>query len=125
MWKRSIVSAVAGVLLTAVAAAPGAADETPLGGDQIREALTGNKAVGMSGDPWSQTFDPGGHTLYIAGGSPSSGRWEVRGDRYCSLWPPSTAWDCYDMTGDLAADPPTVTWISPGGKTYPAEIVVR
>jgi hypothetical protein len=22
-------------------------------------------------------------------------RWEVRGDRYCSIWPPSDRWTCY------------------------------
>jgi hypothetical protein len=38
-----------------------------------------------------QDFFADGRTLY---GS-NFGRWEVRGDYYCSQWPPSDRWDCY------------------------------
>ena len=38
-----------------------------------------------------------GRTLYHAGRD-SWGYWIVRGDLYCSQWPPSDRWDCYGMT---------------------------
>jgi hypothetical protein len=40
-----------------------------------------------------QDFKADGQTLY----GDSSGRWEVRGDRYCSQWPPSDRWDCHGV----------------------------
>ena len=32
----------------------------------------------------------------------ADGLWEVRDDRFCSSWPPSTVWTCYDV--DRAGD---------------------
>lgn len=98
------------------------ADEKSLSGAEIKSALSGNTAFGnQKGTAWKQYFDPGGDTLYIAEGSdPSPGRWKVEGDVFCSLWPPRSEWDCYDMTG---ADD-NVTWIyKGGGDPWPAKIV--
>ncbi len=49
-----------------------------------------------------QDFRASGRTLYNAGRD-SWGRWEARGDRYCSQWPPAAGWACYDVdrAGDL------------------------
>jgi hypothetical protein len=44
-----------------------------------------------------QTFQASGRTLYIHGGHESWGRWRVEADAYCSSWPPSSLWACYDM----------------------------
>ncbi|CAD0185226.1 hypothetical protein RUESEDTHA_02112 [Ruegeria sp. THAF57] len=65
-----------------------------LTGDEILEALTGHK-LGYGKGIW-QTFDASGVTNYFSGG-PSAGRWAVRGDQYCSVWPPSELWACYDV----------------------------
>ncbi len=59
------------------------------------EALTGRALVYDGGA--TQDFRASGRTLYNAG-EPSWGYWEVRNGRYCSQWPPSTDWDCYDLT---------------------------
>lgn len=67
---------------------------TRLTGDEIRAALTGKKLD--YGEGISQTFDSSMSTQYFSG-SPSSGRWAVRQDRYCSQWPPSDLWACYDV----------------------------
>lgn len=40
-----------------------------------------------------QSFAADGTTPY---GS-TTGRWRVSGDRYCSTWPPSDRWTCYDI----------------------------
>ncbi|GAA6162632.1 hypothetical protein NBRC116590_03360 [Pelagimonas sp. KU-00592-HH] len=50
----------------------------------------------------TQVFYESGRTLYDAG-RPSWGYWAVRGDQYCSQWPPADGWACYDMqrNGDV------------------------
>ncbi len=99
------------------------AQERPLTGEEIRAALAGKSVTGeRRGKSWSQSFDESGATTYVSDGRPSPGRWRVDGDRYCSQWPPASRWDCYKMTGDLTASPPTVTWIYPDGTRWPGTI---
>ncbi len=43
-----------------------------------------------------QDFRPSMRTLYTSG-RPSWGYWAIRDDQYCSMWPPSDIWACYDM----------------------------
>jgi hypothetical protein len=50
------------------------------------------------GAQW-QEFRASGKTLYSAG-QDSWGYWKVRGDFYCSMWPPSDLWACYGMQTD-------------------------
>lgn len=64
-----------------------------LSGAEITQALTGK--VLEYGKKW-QDFRASGRTLYFAG-QESWGYWAVRGDQYCSMWPPSDLWACYDM----------------------------
>jgi len=71
-----------------------AQDWQPMTGDQISAILT-NKVLVYDGA--QQTFFASGRTLYETA-EPSWGSWEVRNDQYCSRWPPSDRWDCYDMT---------------------------
>ena len=65
-----------------------------LSGPEILAALTERK-LDYGGGVW-QTFEGSMLTQYFSG-APSAGRWAVRGDRYCSLWPPSDLWACYDV----------------------------
>ena len=49
-----------------------------------------------------QDFKADGRTLYesgggSSGGGPSWGSWRVEGDRYCSVWPPSDRWACFEV----------------------------
>ena len=67
-----------------------------LAGDEIRAALEGRRVVYESG-AW-QEFRTSGRTLYNAGRD-SWGYWQVRGDTYCSMWPPSDLWACYRVEG--------------------------
>lgn len=73
----------------------------PLSGDEIRAALT--DATLDYGEATVQEFRASGRTLYTRGGRDSWGYWEVRGDQYCSQWPPSDLWACYGMArqGDV------------------------
>lgn len=91
-----------GLLLAFVmVAGPGyAADWTPLDGEGIESALSG-KSLDY-GDA-TQDFRASGATDYFAG-RPSTGQWAVRGDQYCSIWPPSDSWTCYDVDLSEAGD---------------------
>lgn len=65
-----------------------------LTGPQIESVLTDRALIYTDGA--TQTFGASGATMYDAGRA-SWGRWAVRGDQYCSQWPPNDSWACYDM----------------------------
>lgn len=48
-----------------------------------------------------QHFRKDGQTTYITERA-ADGRWAARGGQYCSVWPPSDTWACYDfyLAGD-------------------------
>lgn len=77
-----------------------AEDFQRLSGDEILSALVGKK-LGYGDGIW-QTFDGAMGTQYFSG-RPSAGRWAVRNGQYCSVWPPSDLWACYDVlqSGDV------------------------
>ncbi|MFA3917795.1 hypothetical protein [Ruegeria hyattellae] len=80
-----------------LALAPGilAAEEfRQLTGDEILAALLDRKLAYEGGA--TQTFEPSMQTQYFSSG-PSTGSWAVRGDQYCSVWPPSDIWACYNI----------------------------
>ena len=82
---------------------------TPLSGAEITEALSDQTL--LYGDA-RQVFYTSGRTLYETA-RPSWGRWRVTGDQYCSQWPPSNRWSCYDM----ARDGDTLRFIGADGAT--------
>ena len=57
-----------------------------------------------------QTFQGDGETIFFSrDGKQSIGHWRVQAGRYCSVWPPSDHWACYDVkvagqTVDFVAD---------------------
>ncbi|MBD1205558.1 MAG: hypothetical protein H9533_15680 [Rhodobacteraceae bacterium] len=68
-----------------------------LDGAGVRAALEGRALVYADGTV--QDFRADGRTLY---GADSWGQWRVEGERYCSVWPPSDRWACYDLERDGA-----------------------
>lgn len=48
-----------------------------------------------------QQFNASGRTLYRTAET-SWGYWRIEAGQYCSQWPPSDAWDCYDVSQDGA-----------------------
>jgi len=64
-----------------------------LDGAEIAEVLSDQTLIYERA---TQRFYASGRTLYNAG-QESWGYWAVRGDQYCSQWPPGDQWDCYDM----------------------------
>ena len=81
--------------------------------DAIRAALTDRVFVYPAGEV--QEFYASGRTLYTTS-RPSWGYWEVRGNRYCSQWPPSDLWACYLV----ARRSDNIRFIGEGGDTYDA-----
>jgi hypothetical protein len=99
-----------------------------LDGKAIEALLNDTTAYGLplAADSWRQQFSRNGETIYIdASGAKTIGEWMVRGDTYCSQWPPSDRWTCYGIeTGTTPDGKPSVTWISGGGgKRFDALLV--
>lgn len=87
---------------------------------QLDEMLRGNSMQGIwAGTPYLQYFDPSGNTRYRErGANDTEGRWRIdENGRYCSIWPPSDRWVCYQVlvVGN------SVYWKS-GDQYYPAEV---
>ncbi|TCL09129.1 hypothetical protein BXY66_1172 [Shimia isoporae] len=68
-------------------------DMRQLSGSEIADVLTDRT---LHYETATQVFYASGRTLYNAG-SDSWGYWQIQGDQYCSQWPPSGLWDCYDV----------------------------
>lgn len=84
---------IIGFAVSIPAASTWAEEWTPLTGPEIEAALTDRRV--QYDDAW-QEFRASGRTLYNAGRD-SWGYWAVRGDQYCSQWPPADGWACYEM----------------------------
>ena len=93
-------------------APPLCAEDVRLDGPAITLALADRALIYDDGA--TQVFRAGGETIYDSG-SPSTGRWGVREDRYCSVWPPSDHWACYDLT--RKADGRTLTFVADDSST--------
>lgn len=102
-------------LILALFAVP-AAGETwlPLDGAAVEAALAARAIVWEGGA--IQEFSADGRTLYAAdpaSGTVAWGRWTVRGDRYCSAWPPADGWRCYRL--DRALEAPRLRFTAEDG----------
>lgn len=71
-----------------------AQDWTRMTGAEIEAAL--DERALLYADNIRQVFYKSGKTLYD-NGRPSWGNWAVRGDQYCSEWPPADGWNCFAM----------------------------
>jgi hypothetical protein len=90
MWVRTVA------LVLSCLPAVVFADFIPLDDAEMTAALTDQALVYPDA---VQTFYASGRTLYDAG-RPSWGYWRVEAGQYCSQWPPSDLWACYDMARD-------------------------
>lgn len=106
MWKLTLVVSLA------AQGALAAETWTPVNGEQIKAALTGHTV--FYGNGATQTFSASGDTQYDSGHL-QPGRWRVDGNRYCSVWPPSDLWACYDVA--LGADGQAIRFTADDGST--------
>lgn len=110
------------VSFLSMAAAPSLAADRQLTGPEIAALLPKIAAIG---DDDRQVFAANGETVFSKAAEDRFGRWEIRGDRYCSLFPPSTDWICRAVhaEGPDNALPTRLTWIGDDGK--PLKKIVR
>jgi hypothetical protein len=107
-----VFSAIALLLLCTSAHAA----EEKLTGEIIKFVLSEKVLTAKSGGKnIQQIFQSTGLTLYIVDGQQSQGIWRVEGDKYCSQWPPSKHWECYDVTRENEI----ITFVSGQGARYP------
>ncbi len=104
------------VLALALVAGPVWAQDAKLDGAAITTALSG-KTIRYD-DGTQQVFKAGGQTIFD-NGRQSLGQWTVRGDQYCSVWPPSDVWACYDVTAGSGG---AVSFVAADGSTSPGHI---
>ncbi len=94
---------------------PSFASEQILSGPEIQTTLSENVFIGEHNDqPTEQIYRASGDTFYSENGNQSQGRWEVRSDEYCSVWPPSSHWSCFAV----AKDGDTIIFTSKSGQRY-------
>lgn len=98
-----------GVALAVSSMAAVSGEPEAMTGSEIHEALAGRSLI-YDGSGATQSFARNGYTEYNSG-RPSAGSWGVRGDQYCSVWPPSDVWSCYTMERDEE----TLRFIGAGG----------
>jgi hypothetical protein len=111
---RKILSLIS-LLVVSTTANTTYAAETILKAADIQSALSEQVLIGDHlGQPTEQIFRASGDTFYSEGGSQSQGRWEIRGDQYCSVWPPSSFWACFDV----ARDGISLIFITKDGKRF-------
>ena len=86
--------------MIALMAGPAMAEEWhSLGPADITAALSARVLAYTDGS--TQNFHADGATSYEAG-RVTLGHWRVLGDQYCSNWPPSDRWACYDVQAEGA-----------------------
>lgn len=112
--RSLVVLSLTAALLTCSSAL---AEEKRLAGAEVKTLLAGHSVAGVDdGGPWTQDFAADGGTVHKQGAGQSTGIWDVRGDQYCSRWPPGDSWTCYDM----ARDGQDIVFIAKSGKRYVA-----
>jgi len=99
---RRVAWVLAAAILPGLPAAAALAGDgwEPLDGDGIRRALT-ERRLNFAGGGW-QTFAEDGGTMRQDGGL-TRGRWEVRGDRFCAIFPPAEDWTCHAVARNAQA----------------------
>ena len=91
---RQLILILASLASLAFATLAQAQDWQALDAAAITDAL--NARVLSYPDGATQQFNKGGSTVYTTD-QPSSGQWRVEANQYCSVWPPSDRWSCYDV----------------------------
>ncbi len=115
---------LAGLLLVTTTAFAG----EPLKGADIEPLLNGMTAyyLPLASPSARQYFNKNGETIYAdRAGAVTIGSWLVRGDTYCSVWPPSEHYACYPLEKSKGADGKGIyTFVSDGvDKRYDSVLV--
>ncbi len=73
-----------------------------LGSGDIEMLLSNRFVAGTQDDnQWVSWFSSDGSTTFSQNRNrPTAGNWKAENNQYCSQWPPSQTWDCYDVVSD-------------------------
>ncbi len=93
---KVIRSTLVALLLIAGVFSAMASQWTAVTGNDIENLLAGKSVVYEGETKASQTFHRDGTTTYVEG-RPSLGNWKHTQGQYCSQWPPSQVWSCYNV----------------------------
>jgi len=88
-------------------------------GDEITKTLSGLNVTYEGETVITQTFHEGGSTTYVDG-RPTLGKWRASETQYCSSWPPSDYWECYDLFTDSKGE--RIRFVSSVGQEWVARI---
>jgi hypothetical protein len=87
-------------------------DWQPLDEAALKDALTARLMAYEDGA--TQQFNADGTTVYTKD-KPSNGQWRIEANQYCSQWPPSDRWTCYDVA--RSADGLNIRFTAPDAST--------
>ncbi len=104
-----ILSCMSSLALASMAQAQ---DWQPLDGEAIKTAITARLLTYEDGA--TQQFNADGTTIYTKD-KPTNGQWRVEASQYCSQWPPSDRWSCYDIA--RSADGLDIRFTAPDAST--------
>lgn len=105
------------LILTILLIQPVTAAENKLDGAAIAVALNNVTLTSTENERTiEQVFQSSGatFTIDVLTQALSQGFWRVEGDKYCSQWPPSEHWSCYDMFSNKIG----VVFVSSNGTRY-------
>jgi hypothetical protein len=88
------------IVFWVILAMPAEAAERQLSGPEIKSVLDDVSLYAGAPGEIEQIFQKAGLTFYLVNGSAAQGEWKVEGDQYCSQWPPSPTWSCFDFLAD-------------------------
>jgi len=88
-----------------------------LDGEAIQSVLTDKEVIYEGERSISQAFHASGKTTYVDA-RPSFGNWKVSMTQYCSQWPPSREWTCYDVYRDKEIN--KIRFIAQSGQVWEA-----
>lgn len=100
---------------------PAGAEEKKLDGPALRDLLNDITLTSTkTGRVMEQVFQPGGvtFTVDVETKAQSQGFWRLEGDKYCSQWPPSEHWSCYEVFGNDQG----VVFVSSNGTRYQMDL---
>ncbi len=97
------------------------AAEKKLGAGELKDLLSNIRLTSTeTGREIEQVFQASGatFTIDVETHQQSQGFWKLQGDKYCSQWPPSENWECFDVYGNDQG----VVFVSSYGKRYQMEL---
>jgi hypothetical protein len=122
-WPRfsGVMKSIFLILCLSPVIATAQAAEKKLAATDLRDLLSDIRLTSTeTGREVEQVFQASGatFTIDIETGQQSQGFWKLRGDQYCSQWPPSEYWECFDVYGNDQG----VVFVSSQGKRYQMEL---